>query len=50
MDTGGLPVYFQYLVVVIPSVVGFLTIVGGFFMFRKFLYKWPKKDDHKRKS
>jgi hypothetical protein len=43
-----LPVYFQYLIVIIPAIVALLIMVGGFFMFRKFLYKWPKKGDHKR--
>ncbi|WP_202081404.1 DUF2621 family protein [Caldalkalibacillus salinus] len=45
-----LPVYLQYLLVIIPTVLALLIMVGGFFMFRKFLYKWPKKDDHKRKD
>lgn len=42
--TEGLPLFWQYLVVIIPTIVVICLLVGGFFMFRAFLSKWPKKD------
>lgn len=46
---GNLPVYFQYLIVVIPTILIITILIGGFFMFRKFLSKWPKKEGHDKK-
>ncbi len=45
----GLPLLWQYLVVIIPAVVVICILVGGFFMFRKFLSKWPKKDSYSKR-
>ncbi|EGL81821.1 hypothetical protein CathTA2_2606 [Caldalkalibacillus thermarum TA2.A1] len=48
MEQESLPLIWQYLVVIIPTIVVVMIMIGGFFMFRKFLSKWPKKDDRRR--
>ncbi|MDQ0340598.1 uncharacterized protein YneF (UPF0154 family) [Caldalkalibacillus uzonensis] len=49
MEQESLPLAWQYLVVIIPTIVVIMILIGGFFMFRKFLSKWPKKDHHHKR-
>ncbi|MCF6095254.1 DUF2621 domain-containing protein [Microaerobacter geothermalis] len=34
----------QWAVILVPATIVVLILIGGFFMFRKFLRNWPKND------
>ncbi|HBI04370.1 MAG TPA: hypothetical protein DDY49_10140 [Paenibacillaceae bacterium] len=41
---GQLSIGWQWAILVIPAFIAIMIFIGGFFMFRKFLRKLPKKD------